>query len=149
MKKTSFMILAMLAAETSSAAPPAPSHTELQKGYVCTVSRSSFGIARRGVEATLAFNLTTEPECKGEWLAINYACSSSPRAAINIGFCARSASFSTADQAMIQDQLLHAAARNVPVDVVRGPCLSDDPVETCFVLARVYNVPYESADDEE
>lgn len=135
--------LAMLAALVSGAsiASPVVSRTELQKGYVCALSLASFGITRRGAEAALSFNLTSEPECKGTWLPINYACSSSPSAAINLGLCAKSASFSQSEQAMMQAQLLHAAERNLPVDVVRGNCRNVDSVDTCFVSTRILNVP--------
>lgn len=131
-----------LAFATALAALHAPAHAvDVMKGYVCAVSRTSITAGRRGDETALLFNLTSEPACEGTWLRGNYVCGTGPRARLNIGLCSKATALSLAEQAMLQEQLLFAAGRNLPVDVVRGPCLDEDPVETCFVSARILNIP--------
>ena len=94
MKKTIVFVVAAFATGTAVAGPSAASQTEFQEGYLCAISRVSITAGRRGDETALAFNLTTGPECTGEWLETNYACGSGPRAGVNLGACSKTATFS-------------------------------------------------------
>jgi hypothetical protein len=135
-KKNSWFALVAFATGTAAAATPSTDSTQSTEGYVCSISRVS---STDYQPAILTFTLTTEPECDGGWYTY-YVCGSEPPSGASLGLCAQSAAFSMAEQAMIHDELLHAAQRNLPVDVTSGPCL-DARNGACFERATVYNMP--------